>query len=127
MGKKVCIDTDILINALKDPAYYARIRHQFSGYEAYSTTITVFELYKRKTNIDKVHFIMSQLQVLEFDTACAVTAANIFKNITAKGINMDYRDLFIAAIALAHECVLLTNNFKDFKNVPNLRLENVKD
>lgn len=33
-------------------------------------------------------------------------------------------DLFIAATALANDLILITNNIKDFQNIPKLKLEN---
>ena len=32
-------------------------------------------------------------------------------------------DLMIAAVALVHDLTLVTNNTKDFQNIPGLRLE----
>lgn len=33
-------------------------------------------------------------------------------------------DVFIAAVARSRQDILVTNNIKDFENIPNLQLEN---
>ncbi len=125
MGTKVCIDTDVLINSLKNHFYHEHIRETLVNKELYITTVTVFELYKRQTNIDKVQFLISGFNVLDFNISAALVASILFKYLQNKGIPVDHRDLFIAAISLANDCELLTNNIKDFKNIPNLKLVQV--
>jgi tRNA(fMet)-specific endonuclease VapC len=40
-----------------------------------------------------------------------------------QGINVAALDLLIAAVALLYDLTLVTNNTKDFQNIPGLRLE----
>ncbi len=124
MGEKICLDTNVIINSLKDDFYYKELRQKLVDKELYITTITLFELYQRKTNIEEINIFISNLKILDFNTTSAILASNLFKLLKSKGITIEYRDLFIASITLVNDCELLTNNTKDFKNIPKLRIIN---
>ncbi len=51
-------------------------------------------------------------------------AADIFDQLRGQKIRIGSQDLKIAAIALAHDTLLLTANMRDFRKVPGLRVEN---
>jgi tRNA(fMet)-specific endonuclease VapC len=53
-----------------------------------------------------------------------VQAADGFKRLRGQGIRIGTQDLKIAAIALVNEALLLSANLRDFRRVPNLRVEN---
>ncbi|HET6576223.1 MAG TPA: type II toxin-antitoxin system VapC family toxin [Fimbriiglobus sp.] len=57
------------------------------------------------------------------------TAADHFDRLRAerKRKKKGHADLLIACIALAHDATLVTRNVKDFRNVPNLKVENWAD
>jgi len=50
-------------------------------------------------------------------------AARIFDDLRAKRVRIGTQDLRIAAIALAHDALLLSANLRDFERVPGLRSE----
>ena len=58
-------------------------------------------------------------QLLAFDQG----AADQVDLIRSQGVSIRAMDLRIAAIALANNCTVLTKNFKDFKKVPRLTVE----
>jgi tRNA(fMet)-specific endonuclease VapC len=60
-----------------------------------------------------------KITILEFDEAAAIE----FKRLQQGRIRIGTMDLKIAAIALAHDATVLTRNFKDFTQVPGLRVE----
>ena len=51
-------------------------------------------------------------------------AVNRFEALKKKRVRIGSQDLKIAAIAIANDALLLTANLKDFRRVPDLRLEN---
>lgn len=57
--------------------------------------------------------------VLPFDTS----AAEVFAALIAQPRRVASMDLRIAAISLAHDCVLVTRNRRDFALFPGLRVE----
>lgn len=58
-------------------------------------------------------------RILPFDDL----AADMFKSLRAQRIRIGTMDLKIASIVLVHEATLLSNNLRDFKRVPGLRVE----
>jgi tRNA(fMet)-specific endonuclease VapC len=66
-----------------------------------------------------------QFPVVPFDDATAAEFDRLRENKKLKKIGRG--DLLIAAIALAHRATLVTRNWKDFRQVPSLQLENWAD
>jgi tRNA(fMet)-specific endonuclease VapC len=60
-----------------------------------------------------------RIEVLDFDAL----AARVFDDLRAQKLGVGTMDLKIAAIALSKNATLLSRNLKDFKRVPNLRVE----
>ena len=58
-------------------------------------------------------------EVLDFDS----TAAQIFSQLKGSRIKCGAMDLKIASIALQHHALLISRNLKDFRRVPNLKVE----
>ena len=56
---------------------------------------------------------------LPYDDAAAVTFARLHRN----RIRIGTMDLRIGAIALTYDALLISRNLRDFKRVPNLRVE----
>ena len=54
-------------------------------------------------------------------------AAAAFSRIRSQGVRIGTQDMRIAALALAHDAMLLTRNSVDFAKVPGLRFENWLD
>lgn len=61
--------------------------------------------------------------ILPWDADAVASLARI----RSQGVRIGTQDLRIAAIALAHDAMLLTRNTVDFKKVPGLRFENWLD
>jgi tRNA(fMet)-specific endonuclease VapC len=58
-------------------------------------------------------------EVLPFDAA----SASFARSLAAQRLRIGTQDLWIAAITLAHDLVLVTSNRRDFERVPGLRIE----
>jgi len=71
----------------------------------------------------KVDALVKPLQSYPFDDAAAYKYAEVRVDLEARGFVVGDFDLMIAAIALAHNLILVTHNTKDFINVPGLQLE----
>jgi tRNA(fMet)-specific endonuclease VapC len=61
--------------------------------------------------------------ILPWEGAAAVEAARIKQDLAAKGTLIGGNDIMIAGHALAAECVLVTNNTREFAGVEGLRFE----
>lgn len=62
--------------------------------------------------------------VIAWDKNSVDEATKVKKHLSDKGILIGNNDIAIAGNAIAHSCVLVTNNTGEFKRVPNLALEN---
>lgn len=51
-------------------------------------------------------------------------AADLFKKLRSQRVRIGTMDLKIAATTLVHGALLLTANLRDFRQVPNLQMEN---
>lgn len=115
----------------------AQRRIEASGMDVFISIIAVQEITqgwlalinRRKSGRDQVHTYMrfqhsietlNKLTILPFDDA----AADVFEDLRAQRVRVGTMDLKIAAICLAHDAVLLTQNVADFRLVPSLRIEN---
>jgi tRNA(fMet)-specific endonuclease VapC len=58
-------------------------------------------------------------RILPFDEL----AADMFRSLRAQSVRIGPMDLKIASIVLVHDATLLSNNLRDFKKVPGLRVE----
>lgn len=63
--------------------------------------------------------LYTEFNIVQFDDA----AAGALTGLNAQNIQIKAMDLRIAAIALAHDLVLVTRNVSDFGKVPGLRTE----
>lgn len=71
----------------------------------------------------KVESLLLPFDIVPFDETCAVQYARIRAHLERKGQTIGGNDYLIAATALAHSAVLVTNNVNEFKRVPGLSIE----
>lgn len=68
--------------------------------------------------------MLSNIEILEFDTAAAEEYGNIRARLEKSGTPIGSLDMLIAAHAKASGCTLVTNNLKEFSRVEGLKAEN---
>lgn len=67
-------------------------------------------------------FVSRLSAILPWDAAAAEKATAIKRDLAAKGTPIGGNDTMIAGHALAADCVLVTNNLREFARVDGLRL-----
>ncbi|MDF2867772.1 MAG: mvpA, tRNA [Gammaproteobacteria bacterium] len=77
-----------------------------------------------KINAQIIDSFVSHLDIVEFGAHAADVYAEIRNHIEALGIAVGNADLLIGSHAISLNCILVTNNTKDFINLPNVQLEN---
>lgn len=77
---------------------------------------------KVEANLQRLKQFFAPLNSLPFDDRCAEEYAQIRADLTRQGKLIGPNDLMIAAIARAHDAILVTNNTAEFQRVANLRL-----
>jgi tRNA(fMet)-specific endonuclease VapC len=69
--------------------------------------------------LDRVLLSDSKVPVLSLD----LKSASVFEEFDKKRLRVATMDLRFAAIAMAHDLILLTRNIRDFSKVPGLLTE----
>ncbi|HAS82237.1 MAG TPA: PIN domain nuclease [Verrucomicrobia bacterium] len=68
--------------------------------------------------------LLQNVQLVSFDAPAAYQAGQLRADLRKQGTPIDFPDLQIAAIALAHRLTLVTGNVRHFERVPGLQVEN---
>ena len=128
---KYLLDTNIVIYVLKRrPKEVLAIFNANASRMAISS-ITLSELMygaEKSLNTDKnleaVEEFVSHLEVLPYDAKASQHYGQIKAALEKKGQIIGENDIHIAAHAISHGLILVSNNVREFKRVPNLALEN---
>jgi tRNA(fMet)-specific endonuclease VapC len=72
----------------------------------------------------QVEAVLSALEVLSFEKPVDAEYGRLRTRLEQAGEPIGANDLFIAAQAIALDCVLVTDNLKEFSRIKQLRVEN---
>lgn len=76
---------------------------------------------KRMKQLEEMCFLV---KILPFEEKAAKASAGIRASLEKKGTPIGAYDVLIAGIAISKQGVLITNNTKEFKRIPKLKIEN---
>jgi tRNA(fMet)-specific endonuclease VapC len=128
---KYMLDTNILIYAIKNRP--KRIREAFKQHSDYlsMSSVTLGELIYRAErsarvtrNLQDIEGLAARMDVIPFDYHAATHFGQIRAELSKKGKPIGQYDSMIAGHARALGLILVTNNIREFKRVPGLRVEN---
>ena len=127
------LDTNIcsFLIRRRSPAAEKQLTQLSPRHEVTISAVTYFELRRGalapnapKRLLDEIWQFIARLASVEpFDQSAAEHAARVDEDLRAKGARIGGYDTLIAGHALSAECVLVTNNFREFKRVHGLMLE----
>ena len=128
---KYLLDTNIVIYVLKRrPTEVLEIFNKNANRMAISS-ITLSELIygaEKSQNVDKnleaIEEFISHLDVLSYDAKASQHYGQIKAALEKKGEIIGENDIHIAAHSISQGLILVSNNLKEFRRVPNLALEN---
>jgi len=129
---KVMLDTNICIYLIKQqpPTVIERFLSHPVG-DIGISSITVAELAygvsksrHSTTNRLALEQFLAPLEVASFDREAAFFYGRLRSQLELKGIPIGSMDMLIGAHALSLGVRLVTNNLKEFRRVPGLRVEN---
>ena len=129
---KYLLDTDICIYTIKG-SHLAITEHmnRLQIGDCGVSVITLHELlygaYKSQAvekNLRMAHKMLHPLRKIIFDEVCAETSARIRADLARQGKSVGLMDTHIAATALAHDLILVSNNMREFSRIAGLRVEN---
>ncbi len=75
-------------------------------------------------NFDALEKFTVSLEVLPYDSKASYVYGKIRKNLESKGTPIGSMDTLIAAHAISSNSILVTNNEKEFRRIPELKIEN---
>jgi tRNA(fMet)-specific endonuclease VapC len=106
-----------------------RLFNQFFP-QSYTSTIVIAERYKgvygsqrQADNLNALHELTQLLDVLPFTSEAALEFGIIQNELRQLSKPTGEMDALIAAVARSNSDIVVTNNIRDFQNIPNLKLE----
>ena len=126
------LDTDILVGLLRNNA---RALHKIKSFAdkkviVYTSPINIHEVVvgaylsqNPEKNFEKVKVLILSLNILAFDEQSAYLSGRLYAERMKKGKMIEQNDLFIAALALVNNLILVTKNIKHFEGIEGLEVE----
>jgi tRNA(fMet)-specific endonuclease VapC len=128
---KYMLDTNILIYTIKNRP--KKVRDAFKKHADYlaMSTVTLGELIygaEKSTqsvrNLADIEALAARMDVVPFDSQAAIHFGQVRAELSKSGKLIGPFDLMIAGHARSRGLILVTNNLREFKRVPGLRVEN---
>lgn len=125
------LDTNVCIHLLNErhPAILKHFRQHSPIDIALCSVVKAELLYgarrsqRLEANLQLLRAFFAPLQSLPFDDDCAEHYGQIHADLLAQGKPIGPSDTLIAAIARAHDAILITHNTGEFSRVAGLRME----
>ena len=125
------LDTNILSDLVRNPQGRIASRIADVGEDAIRTSIIVaaeLRFGAAKTGSERLALqlerILTAIDILPFDAPADTAYAQLRVHLETSGMPIGGNDMLIAAQALTSECVLVTDNVREFERVSGLRVEN---
>lgn len=128
---KYMLDTDIVIYTIKNRPDHMRETFKRHSGQLCISAVTFGELIygaeksdQPLRNLADVEGLAARLTVVPFDEAAAIQFGQVRAELAREGTPIGPYDQMIAGHARALGLTLVTNNTREFKRVPGLRIEN---
>lgn len=130
MEDKICLDTDFLVNFLRNNKNEVEfIKENEMANELATTFINIFELYygayksnNRDENIKLVNMLLNRITLLNLSHEASEKAGEISARLEKEGNILEFRDILIGTIALVNGYSIKTNNAKHFDKIDGLNI-----
>lgn len=128
---KYMLDTNILIYTIRNRP--TKVREAFKRHSEYlaMSTVTLGELIygaekstQSARNLADIEALAARMDVVPFDSEAAMHFGQVRAELANSGKLIGPYDLMIAGHARSRGLILVTNNLREFKRVPGLRVEN---
>lgn len=124
------LDTNICIATIRNKPDATRVAFNRHHTQMCISAVTVMELLygdevssQSQRNLANVEGFIARLDVLDYDAAAAAHTAQIRAELTQAGTQIGPYDQMIAGHARSRGLVVVTNNTREFKRVPGMRIE----
>jgi tRNA(fMet)-specific endonuclease VapC len=128
---KYMLDTNILIYTIRNRP--KKVRDAFKKHADYlaMSAVTLGELIygaeksaQSVRNLADIEALAARMDVVPFDSQAAIHFGQVRAELAKSGKLIGPFDLMIAGHARSRGLILVTNNLREFKRVPGLRVEN---
>ena len=130
-GKVYVIDTDIVVNFLRDKEKRILIYNIYTK-KIYITFVTLSELFfgaynsqNQTKHFDEIYILTNLVDILYPDFNTGKLFGSIKKELRDLGKVVGDLDIMIAAITINNNFELITNNAKHYSSIKNLKLANL--
>lgn len=126
---RVLADTSVIIDFLrkedkkKSVLWRIRARH-----ECAMSSITLFELQcgvKTERHVEDIDKLCKLIRIIPFDNEIADISSIIYQDLKRKNVLIEFRDIFIAATAIAENLCVATLNRKHFERIIDITLHKI--
>ena len=124
------LDTNVLINCIRKRS--DKLLKKLSGIDPSDvciSSLTYAELVhgvEKSKEVERNRFalalMLANIEILDFDVNAANDYGKIRADLESKGEPIGPFDMLIAAHALSRDCVLVTNNTREFQRVAGLKV-----
>lgn len=126
----ICLDTDIIVDLLRNRNNVKEFMEQYEDIHTFATTyVNLFELYygtmlsnNRKLNIESVKRLEERLILLNLSKEAVLLAGQLAAELEQNGMKLDHKDILIASIVKTENWILKTNNLRYFSRINGLLL-----
>ena len=123
MGRKICLDSDILIDILRGKEEAIQKIKSIEA-ELCTTSPSIFEIwYGKRTGEEIVNRAIDIIETFPLDKNSAKLAAEILLKLEKSGAPIEFKDIFIGAICITNDLPLITNNKKHFERLREFGLK----
>jgi predicted nucleic acid-binding protein len=130
-NRLIVVDTDVIIDFFRDTSPAADVFSVLIPLEkAAMTAISVFELYagvEGAKRLKQIETLVQEITVLPLNTVEAAIAGRIYTQLKSRGKLVGTHDILIAAICVANDFPLYTQNVAHFSEIKDIRLLSSND
>ena len=130
-NRLIVVDTDVIIDFFRNTSPAADVFSVLIPLEkAAMTAISVFELYagvEGAKRLKQIETLVQEITVLPLNTVEAAIAGRIYTQLKSRGKLVGTHDILIAAICVANDLPLYTQNVAHFSEIKDIRLLSSND
>jgi predicted nucleic acid-binding protein len=124
-NRRVLVDTSILIDFFRKKNKNNSLLYKIQEtHDIYASTITEFEFLAgvKGERLKPLKHFFNRINLIPFDSNASIIASSIYKDLKSRNRIIEFRDIFIAATAIANDLPISTLNLEHFKRIRNLKI-----
>lgn len=124
-NKRILVDTSILIDFFRKKDKKKSVLYKIQKtHKIITSAISEFEFMAgvKEDHVTSLKYFFEKIEIISFDSNASIIASSIYKNLRLKNQVIEFRDIFIAATAIANDLPLATLNINHFERIERLRL-----